>query len=263
MKQIKLGNLSVSRLIIGGNPFSGFSHQGPQKDQEMLDYFTTQHVKDTLYQAQKAGIDTHIGRADHHVMRCLREFWQEGGKLQWIAQTCPELGTIERGVQNAIVGRAKACYIHGGVMDNLVFHGQTDEVAPALEKIRKAGMPCGIAGHQPQVFEWAEKNIDVDFYMCCYYDPIPRTDRPDHVAGDGEVYDNAARDAMVATIAKLSKPVIHYKIFACGRNDPREAFEFTAKHLRPQDGVCIGVYPKDKADMLEEDVRLFEETTGR
>jgi hypothetical protein len=24
---VKIGNLSVSRMIIGGNPFSGFSHQ--------------------------------------------------------------------------------------------------------------------------------------------------------------------------------------------------------------------------------------------
>ena len=32
---VKLGNLSVSRMILGGNPFAGFSHQNPQRDEEM------------------------------------------------------------------------------------------------------------------------------------------------------------------------------------------------------------------------------------
>ena len=60
-------------------------------------------------------------------------------------------------------------------------------------------------------------------------------------------------------IRELRAPAIHYKIFAAGRTDPKEAFDFVARHLRPQDAVCIGVFTKDKPDMLAEDVRLFEE----
>ena len=68
-----------------------------------------------------------------------------------------------------------------------------------------------------------------------------------------------ASEAMVELIATLSKPAIHYKVLAAGRNDPKEAFAFVAQHLRPQDAVCVGVYPKDNPDMVAEDVRLMEE----
>ena len=62
---------------------------------------------------------------------------------------------------------------------------------------------------------------------------------------------------MTALISDLSKPVIHYKILAAGRNDPAEAFAFTARHLRPQDAVCVGIHTKDKSGMLREDTELF------
>jgi hypothetical protein len=32
---------------------------------------------------------------------------------------------------------------------------------------------------------------------------------------------------------------------AAGRNDPREALAFVARHLRPQDAVCIGFFMRD------------------
>ncbi len=48
----------------------------------------------------------------------------------------------------------------------------------AIDCIRRKGMLAGIAGHTPEVFEWAEAHLDVDYYMCCYYNPTPRTDDP-------------------------------------------------------------------------------------
>ncbi len=64
---------------------------------------------------------------------------------------------------------------------------------------------------------------------------------------------------MTKMIHNLSKPAIHYKIIAAGRNDPREAFAYAAGHLRDQDVICVGVYTKDKPNMLEEDLQLFED----
>jgi hypothetical protein len=46
---------------------------------------------------------------------------------------------------------------------------------------------------------------------------------------------------------------------AAGRNNPKDALEFTAKHLRANDAVCVGVYSKFKKDMLSEDVRLLQD----
>lgn len=255
---VKIGELSVSRLIIGGNPFSGFSHQGNERDQEMIDWYAATRIKEAYRQAEELGIMTHIGRADHHIMRILREYWNEGGKIQWIAQTCPDLGSMARGVENAIKGNAKACFLHGGWMDFLLAKRRLQEVPPDVEKIKKAGLPAGIAGHDPRVFEWAEKNLDVDFYACSYYNSTPRGGRAEYLHSVKEKFDDADRERMVNVINGLSKPVIHYKVMAAGRKDPREALSFIAKHLRPQDAVCIGIFTKDKNNMLKEDLKILE-----
>ncbi len=64
------------------------------------------------------------------------------------------------------------------------------------------------------------------------------------VLGAGsERFDPGDREKMTALIRNLSRPVIHYKIMAAGRNDPREAFAYAARAMRPTDAVCVGVYP--------------------
>ncbi len=64
MQTVQLGNVTVSRLILGGNPFGGFSHQNPDRDREMLRYYTTDRIKATMRQAEALGINTFLGRAD-------------------------------------------------------------------------------------------------------------------------------------------------------------------------------------------------------
>jgi hypothetical protein len=260
---VRLGRATVSRLIIGGNPFSGFAHQTPERSQEMMDWYTVARIKAALRQAEELGVTTHLGRADHHVMRTLREYWNEGGRIQWIAQTCPGVGPIERGVRNAIEGRAVACFVHGGVMDYAFANDGLDEVPPAIDMIKRAGLACGIACHNPAVLGWAEKHLDVDFYMTCYYNSEKREQNAERNPAVTEWFRAEDRDEMVRTIAGLSKPAIHYKVLAAGRNDPRAAFDFVADHLRPQDAVCIGVFTKDKPDMLAQDLHLLEEALRR
>ena len=94
MDTVTLGNLAVSRMILGGNPFSGFSHQSPERDREMVRYFTTARIKETMHQAEALSINTFLGRADRHIRRTLTEYWDEGGSIRWIAQTCPEYASL-------------------------------------------------------------------------------------------------------------------------------------------------------------------------
>lgn len=256
--QVRLGGLEVSRLIIGSNPFSGFSHQGTDRDLEMKHYFTTARIKQTLHEAEEVGISTIIARADHHIMRLLMEYWDEGGSLKWIAQTCPELGPIEQGIDNGIVGGASAIYIHGGVTDYLLAQDRTREIPPALQRIRDAGLPTGIAGHNPKVFRWAEENAEVDFYMCSYYNSAHRDEQAELASGIPEWFNDEDRDQMVTCIARLSKPAIHYKVLAAGRKHPEKAFPFVARHVRPTDAVSVGFFPKDNPEMVRETATLFE-----
>ena len=80
------------------------------------------------------------------------------------------------------------------------------------------------------------------------------------MAGAVEQYLEEDRQSMTALIPGLSRPVVHYKILAAGRNDPAEAFAFAASKMRANDAVCVGVYPKDRPTMLAENARLLEES---
>ena len=257
MDAVKIGDVEVSRFLLGGNPFSGFSHQSPERDREMMHYYTTARIKETLFQAEKLGLTGVVARADHHVMRFLMEYWDEGGHLQWFAQTCPGVGPTEMCVRRAFQGGAKACHIHGGVMDYLYAQKKTDEAKRSVELIHERGLPAGVAGHSTEVFEWAEENLDCDYYMCCYYNPTRRDENPEHVRGAAEKFREEDRRSMVELIRRLSKPVIHYKILAAGRNDPEEAFRFSARAMRREDLVCAGVFTRDRPDMLSVSVVIF------
>jgi hypothetical protein len=188
------------------------------------------------------------------------EYRDEGGKLQWFAQTCPEVGSHEACILRAAGHGAKAVHLHGGVMDNVFAQGKLDEVQPALDLIREKGMLAGIAAHNYHVIEWAEEHLDLDYYLCCYYNPTNRAERPEHVPGATEFYNESDRKSMTDLIPRLSKPVVHYKIMAAGRSDPREAFAFAASKMRANDAVCVGIYQKDRPGILREDVQLLEES---
>ncbi|MCJ7737975.1 MAG: hypothetical protein MUQ10_11815 [Anaerolineae bacterium] len=257
---VQIGSLEVSRLIVGGNPFSGISHQSPQRDLEMMRYYTSARVQETLREAENVGVNTFLGRADRYIMRLLLEYRQAGGGIQWFAQTCSEYGAIDRSVQHARMADAQACYIHGGVMDRLLAQNQLAEVPALITEIRNAGLVVGIAGHNPAVFEWAEEHIDVDFYMCSYYNPSRRDEHAEHRSEAIECFADEDRQLMVRVIAQLGKPAIHYKIMAAGRNNPEDAFAFVAQHLRPKDAVCVGVFTQENSSMLADDLELVQQS---
>jgi len=251
----------VSRFILGSNPISGFSHQSPEAGNRMRHYFTSTQIKRLWSEAESLGVTTLIARVDHHICRLLMEYWDEGGKLAWIAQAAAEAGSLERTLQEAIFYGASACYVHGGVVDHYLANNRLDELPPAIKLIREAGLPAGIAGHNPKVFGWADSDLDVDFYMCSYYNPQSRDKSPEHQVSVHEWFFDKDRDAMVSAIAPLSRPVIHYKIMAAGRNDPAEAFAFARKHMRPSDAVCVGIYDEDDPGMLAKNLELLGQAT--
>ena len=193
-----IGDLQLSRLLLGSNPFSGFSHQGLERDERMVHHYSVARIKQALFEAERLGVTGLVARTDFHVMRMLLEYRDDGGKLAWLAQTCPEVGSSEACARRAARGGAVACHIHGGVMDHLVAQGRGAEAQEAIDCIRALGMKAGLAGHTVDVFQCAERHLDADYYMCCYYNPTPRTDDPEHVHGAVEEYREEDREAMTA-----------------------------------------------------------------
>jgi len=259
MDTVKIGNTEVSRFILGSNPFSGFSHQTVERNHEMVHYYNSENIKKLLREAETLGINAVIARGDHHMQRVLMEYWDEGGSLQWLGQTCPELGEPEKTLSLLHAAGCPASHIHGGYTDHLMENGQLEKLKPTVEYARKLGMTIGCAGHIAETIRWVRDNLDVDYYMCSYYNPIPRKVSAEHQAGYEEMYLEEDRQAMLEVIRTLDKPVIHYKVLAAGRHDPREALPFVVEQMRPGDAVCVGIFAKDNPNMLAEDVDIFME----
>ena len=260
MRTVQIGNARVSGLCIGGNPFSGFSHQNQERSKEMTAYYTPERIKETLQAAEAVGINTFFGRTDDHILGIVKEYWDEGGTIQWFAQICTESGNPDawrKWLKASVELGATGAYLHGGVVDNWYASNSFDNFREALEMMRKGNVAAGFAGHNPKAHAWINDNLDVDFQMCSHYNPSDRSSSPHHV-GEGEKWDDEDRELMLQTIANIEKTVVHYKVFAGGNKPILQAFEVMGKHMRDMDVACVGFFVKDDPDMMGKDIALFE-----
>lgn len=238
MPAIKLGSLDVSRLILGSNPFFGFAHGNPQASPaEMKSYYTDAQIMTVLDAAAEKGITAVWTPCYENWIRLWNRYQERGGKMKiWIAQ--PDRLPMEKELEAAFKNGAKAVCIQGICVDDQVGAGRWDVVRGWLELIKSHGLPAGIATHNARThLEAEERGLPADFYHQTLY-------RPDH-------YVRAGLEESLATIAKLGKPVVAYKALGAGRFMPKETLPCIFKHLKPKDGICLGMFPKKKDEIAE------------
>ena len=265
MKQVVIGGVKVSRLCIGGNPFSGFSHQTPARDQQMLDYFSTpQRIWETLDAAQAVGVNTVFARVDDHILGVLEEYFHHGGTLQWFAQVSEDPADRKTGeptwqdwMRKAVDVGATGLYIHGGLAEFWQAQGQMQLLHEAMHLMRGFGKVCGFAGHRPDLHAWIRDHLSPDFQMCSHYNPTDRRQSFQHT-NVNEKWDTVDRSAMLEVVATIACPVVHYKIFAGGNRPIEEAFVTLGQSMRSSDIACVGVFPPDDPGMIVQDVALLE-----
>ena len=237
----KLGKLSVTRLICGGNLISGFAHSRDliYVSPLLKHYFSDAKILETLALCEKSGINTMILRLDDDTLRVIRAFRQErGGKLQWIAQVkLPEQDRWSE-IKRAIDAGAEGVYIHGGVGDELVKAGQVEILGQALEVIKKSGVTAGLAGHLIEVPMACEKaGLKPDFYMKTF------NSKSYWSAGPKERRDNLWEENPQATkafMAEVDRPWIAYKVLGAGAIHPREGFAYAFEN--GADFLCVGMF---------------------
>ncbi len=249
---VNLGRHRITRLIIGGNPFSGCSHQSRERDEEMLNYYTTDRIKQTLRECEAAGINTCLMRADAHILRVLREYRNEGGTIQWIAQQAGEQA-FEGNLQRAVADGAIAYFVHGAVADQLYAEGKLGRITDMVACIKDAGIPAGVAGHALEVHRAVDQaGIAVDFHVVCFYNCGSIH------AGRGNEFSTTDPPKAVNIIQEIQKPCIAYKVLGAGRVSAQEGLSYAFANIKPTDAVVVGMFTKDKPGMVEENVRLAE-----
>lgn len=258
LPQVRFGDASVARLMVGGNPVSGNSHLSSALDQEMADYFSAANVKKMLFQCEQQGINVWQSRGDRHILRLLREYRNEGGKLHWIAQTASEFGDFGANARNIAAARPLGIYLHGSLTDRLYQSGKAAEIPERLKILRDTGVRTGLASHIPEVFDLAEsQKWDVDFYMTCLYN----LSRP-RVAGK-EHFDENDRPRMLARVRQTRRQCLIFKIYGATRrcrseDDMRSALREAFAAAKPNDCVILGMFPKH-SDQVAQNARLVRE----
>ncbi len=90
MDDTMIGDVRLSRLLLGSNPFSGFSHQGTERDERDAPPLHAWHASRRRSSRPSAlGVTALVARTDFHVMRMLLEYRDEGGKLAVVRADLP------------------------------------------------------------------------------------------------------------------------------------------------------------------------------
>jgi len=246
----KIGDVEFSRLIIGGNQFSGWSHSRdlPYLRDLFLAYSSQERVMNTLEMAEENGVNAILCAACDH----LKKYWKErGGKMKWIAQTHPNSKDLTSNIKRAIDNGASAAYIQGGVGDSFVKAGRVDLLGKAVDFIKSNGIPAGIGGHSIEVAMAAEKaGIDADFYMKTfhhgnYWSATPKEERIDFNVDSGSPYDHdniwaITPEKTAQFMQTVTKPWIAFKVLAAGAIHPREGFKYAFEN--GADFICVGMF---------------------
>ena len=246
----RIGSVRISRLIIGGNQFSGWSHSRDLKYLRDLfrAYSTEEKIMETLAIAEECGINTIITASSGYLDKYRNE---RGGKIQWIAQIHPKVNDLTSNVKMAIDNGAVGAYVQGGIGDNFVKNGCTDLLGKVVEFIKENGLIAGIGGHSIQVPIAVEKaGINVDFYMKTlhhgdYWSATPRKDRIEFNVDSGSPYDHdniwsITPEKTAKFMKKVNKPWIAFKVLAAGAIHPREGFRYAFEN--GADFVCAGMF---------------------
>lgn len=245
----KLGKLTVSRLICGGNLISGFAHSRDliYVSPLLKRYFTDEKVLETLGLCVAQGLNTMILRVDDDTLRIVGKFRAQGGNLQWIAQCKLPENDPWADVRRAVEAGAVACYVHGGVGDSCVAEGRVDRLGEAVEFIKRQGVVSGIAGHDLAVHRACEEaRVRPDFYMKTFNSkrywsagPMPRLDSV------WEETPEQTRDFM----AEVEVPWIAYKVLGAGAIHPEQGFRYAYEN--GADFLCVGMFDFQVAEDVE------------
>jgi hypothetical protein len=263
----KIGNLTVSRLIIGGNQFSGWSHSRDLKYLRDLfkAYATEKNILQTLRLAEENGINTILSGDGSY----LTKYWKDwGGRMQWIAQVHPRTDDMTTNIKRAIDAGAIAAYVQGGIGDSFVKGGRVDLLGRAVEFIKSQGVLAGIGGHSLEVPKAVEKaGIQPDFYMKTlhhdrYWSATPKEQRVEfNVDSNGpQDHDNMwciTPEKDIEFMRTVARPWIAFKVLAAGAVHPRDGFKFAFDN--GADFICVGMFDFQ----VRENVIIAQEAVAR
>jgi uncharacterized membrane protein YphA (DoxX/SURF4 family) len=232
----RIGNLDLSRMILGGNLIGGWAHARDliYVSKLVRAYHHREKIFQTFALAESCGVNAII--TNPLLCGVMNDYWRNGGRIHFISD-CGGKNVMEL-IQKSIDQGAASCYIQGGVADRLVEEGKFDLMHKALELIRKNGLPAGIGGHKLQTIRASvEQGLRPDYWMKTLHkvDYWSAKPQPEHDNRWCECPDETA-----AYMKTLTEPWIAFKILAAGAIEPKMAFRHAFE--AGADFICVGMY---------------------
>jgi len=249
---IRLGEHRISRLVAGSNPINGYSYMGPNMDRHMREYYTAEQTVEFLQRCEQAGINAHQFSKPEMMADVIKALRDRGSKMKFLCLHAAGREPIEKVVETT---RPIAIVHHGGVTDRLFREGKSSEVHDFVKRVHDAGSLAGVSAHNPDcIRRIAHEGWQVDLFMTCFYyitRPEEEMARMPPVVtvqvGHAFFADDPLR--MTEVVRQVPQPCLGFKILAAGRmgyakKTVEEGFKFAFAHIKPGDGVIVGMYPR-------------------
>jgi hypothetical protein len=260
-----IGKLKVSRVLLGGNLLTHFTHGRDLNYTYRLaaHYNTPAKIIQTLEVAEANGVNTlSVHTANNYsawqpggVIHTLLQHRKNGGKMQWIiCPTAPlsdDLAAYKQMVKRLADTGCDALYLWGVYADSMVGRGKVDQMAAAVQIGKDAGMPSGVGGHDLRVVQACEeKKIEADFYIKTFHHHKYATGpKPEQIKGPtAEIpgYWCSDPQAVIETMKGVTKPWISFKIMAAGAIPPKDAIPYVFNN--GADHTLLGMFDFEIAE---------------
>jgi hypothetical protein len=252
----KIGNLTVSRMMLGCNLIGGWSHARDllYTDTLFKTYHSENKIIETLRLAEQAGINTALMVTQFYpTFNKYKEIYN--GKIQSICQTMLPQEDFFSDINLAIKSGATALYIQGGEGDKNISAGKFDMIFKAIEYIKKQGFLAGMGAHSLETIKACEREgLPADFYVKTlhhdnYWSAHPEANREEYsIIRDYSTDHNKYHDNMwdlfpsrtIEYMKNVSKPWIAFKVLAAGAIPPKDGFSHAFHN--GADFIAVGMF---------------------
>ena len=257
LPQGKIGDLMVSRILLGGNLLTHYTHSRDLRYVYNLTahYNTEEKMHETMALAEAHGINTLSIHNPPGAVAMLKRYRQQGGKIQWIicptAPVEPGLKAYTEQVKELVDAGSEAIYLWGVRADQLLREGKVDLMRQAVEVAKDYGVPSGVGAHDLNVVIACEKeDIANDFYIKTFhhhnYATAPKAHELKGPYAEIPGYWCKDPEETIEVMAKVKKPWIAFKVMAAGAIPPQDAFRYVFEN--GADHSLAGMFDFEIAD---------------
>jgi len=262
----KIGKLEVSRMLLGGNLLTHYTHSRDLQYVYNLTahYNTEDKIHETMALAEAYGINTLSIHNPPGIVSMLKRYRQRyGGKIQWIicpiAELTDDMKAYADMAKELVDEGTEALYLWGVRSDPLCAQGKMDLVRKAVEIGKDLGVPSGVGAHDLNAIVQCEKNnIPADFYIKTFhhhkYPSAPKPNELKNAYNECPGYWCRDPQGTIEVMKNVTKPWISFKVMAAGAIPPKDAFRYVFEN--GADHTLAGMFDFE----IAEDTKILNET---